>query len=139
MSPPKSTMSPPPQPTPDPTARQRAPKNNASSGPTLSGPTPLKPLRTRSPEDNRRGTRHPTGGAGLSGVGLAEVRIRGVEPVETVRPPTDLLSRAGASSLDHRLTMLFSRLRSNPAEPVRADEEPALRRLMTLPPPGRSR
>jgi arabinofuranan 3-O-arabinosyltransferase len=73
------------------------------------------------------------GWGGLSGVGLAEVRIPGVEVVETVRPPTDLLARAGASSADHRLSLLFTRLRSNPAEPVRGDEEPAMRRVVSLP------
>jgi arabinofuranan 3-O-arabinosyltransferase len=73
------------------------------------------------------------GKGGLSGVGFAEVRIPGVEIVETVRPPVDLLARAGASSNDHRLSLLFSRLRSNPAEPVRADEERSMRRLVTVP------
>lgn len=70
---------------------------------------------------------------GLSSVGFAEVRIDGVTVEELVRPPTDLLDRAGASSLDHRLSLLFTRLRSNPLEPVRTDEELAMRRLVTLP------
>ena len=59
---------------------------------------------------------------------------------ELVRPPTDLLDSAGASSLDHRLALLFTRLRSNPAEPVRTDEEtcdPA--GLRPARPPDRSR
>jgi len=71
---------------------------------------------------------------GVSGVGFAEVRIPGVAPVdELVRPPTDLLTWAGASSIDHRLVELFTRLRSNPAEPVRLDEEPQMKRLIELP------
>jgi arabinofuranan 3-O-arabinosyltransferase len=71
---------------------------------------------------------------GFSGVGFAEVTIPGVPPVEElVRPPTDLLGNAGASSIDHRLALLFTRLRSNPAEPVRTDEEVAIRRLFDLP------
>ena len=70
---------------------------------------------------------------GLSGVGFAEVRIPGVGIEELVRPPVDLLERAGASSLDHRLTWVLTRLRSNPAEPVRGDEEEAMRRLLALP------
>jgi arabinofuranan 3-O-arabinosyltransferase len=73
------------------------------------------------------------GRGGLSGIGFSEVRVPGVEVVETVRPPVDLLHQAAASSLDHRLSLLFSRLRSNPTEPVRADEERAMRRLITLP------
>lgn len=70
---------------------------------------------------------------GVSGAGFAEVRIPGVGIEDLVRLPTDLLDRAGASSLDHRLTVLATRLRSNPSEPVRTDEEPSLRRLFTLP------
>jgi arabinofuranan 3-O-arabinosyltransferase len=71
---------------------------------------------------------------GLSSVGFAEVTIPGVAPVEElVRPPTDLLDTAGTSSIDHRLALLFTRLRTNPAEPVRTDEEVALRRVFSLP------
>ncbi|MEJ5256232.1 MAG: alpha-(1-_3)-arabinofuranosyltransferase family protein [Acidimicrobiales bacterium] len=70
---------------------------------------------------------------GISGVGFAEVGIPGVRVDELVRPPVDLLQRAGSSSLDHRLTLLFTRLRSNPSEPVRTDEEPALARVVWLP------
>ncbi len=74
---------------------------------------------------------------GISGVGFAEVGLPGVRVDEVVRPPDDLLQRAGSSSLDHRLTLLFTRLRSNPSEPVRTDEEPALARAIRLP-TGRS-
>ncbi|HVN52645.1 MAG TPA: discoidin domain-containing protein, partial [Acidimicrobiales bacterium] len=71
---------------------------------------------------------------GVSGVGFAEVTIPGVAPVEElVRPPTDLLGWAGASSIDHPLVFVFTRLRSNPAEPVRLDEEPQMKRLIELP------
>ncbi len=67
---------------------------------------------------------------GVSGVGFAEVTIPGVSKVdELVRPPTDLLDQAGASSIDHPLVELFTRLRSNPAEPVRLDEEVRMNRL----------
>ncbi len=70
---------------------------------------------------------------GLSGVGFAEVRIPGVGIDDLIRPPVDLLRNAGASSIDHRFTMLFTRLRSNQAEPVRTDEEDAIRRIVDLP------
>jgi arabinofuranan 3-O-arabinosyltransferase len=70
---------------------------------------------------------------GFSGVGFAEVGIEGVRVDEVIRPPTDLLDRAGASSLGHRLAFVFTRLRSNPAEPVRLDEEPGMNRLLQLP------
>ena len=70
---------------------------------------------------------------GYSGVGFAEVGIDGVRVDEVIRPPIDLLSRAGASSIDHRLSFVFTRLRSNPAEPVRLDEEPGMNRLIDLP------
>ena len=71
---------------------------------------------------------------GLSAVGFAEVEIPGATPaLETVVPPTDLLSRAGRSSADHRLTFLFTRLRTNPAEAVRTDEETHLVRAVEVP------
>jgi len=70
---------------------------------------------------------------GVSGVGFAEVRLPGVDNEELVRVPSDLMTRAGVSSKDHRLVLLFTRLRSNPAEPVRTDEEVAIRRVFTLP------
>ncbi len=71
---------------------------------------------------------------GVSGVGFAEVKIPGVAPVdELVRPPTDLLTWAGTSSLSHRLVEVFTRLRSNPAEPVRLDEEVRMNRIIDLP------
>lgn len=70
---------------------------------------------------------------GLSGVGFAEVRIPGVGTEELVRPPVDLLDRVGEQADEHRLAYLFTRLRSNPAEPVRLDEEARLRRLLDLP------
>jgi arabinofuranan 3-O-arabinosyltransferase len=70
---------------------------------------------------------------GLSGVGFAEVRIPGVGVEDVIRPPVDLLDRAGPSSIGHRLTLLFTRLRSNQAEPVRTDEENAIRRAVDLP------
>jgi arabinofuranan 3-O-arabinosyltransferase len=70
---------------------------------------------------------------GFSSVGFAEVDVDGVRVEELIRPPTDLLDRAGTSSLDRRLGLLFTRLRSNPREPVRTDEEIALRRIVDLP------
>jgi arabinofuranan 3-O-arabinosyltransferase len=70
---------------------------------------------------------------GVSGVGFAEVRIPGVNIEELVRMPTDLLTKAGESSLAHNLTLLMTRMRSNPEEPVRTDEEVAIRRAFALP------
>jgi arabinofuranan 3-O-arabinosyltransferase len=70
---------------------------------------------------------------GVSAVGFAEVDVAGVRIEELIRPPTDLLDAAGADSLDHRLAYLFTRLRSNPSEPVRLDEEVAMRRILDLP------
>ncbi|MEX5633970.1 alpha-(1-_3)-arabinofuranosyltransferase domain-containing protein [Parafrankia sp. FMc2] len=75
---------------------------------------------------------------GLSGVGLAEVEIPGVDgrPMiaeEVLRLPTDTLDAAGADSLDHRLSLQLSRDRANPAEPFRSDPESTMRRTFTLP------
>lgn len=70
---------------------------------------------------------------GLSAVGFAEVEIPGVRAEELVRPPSDMVDRAGPSSIDHRLGYLFTRLRSNPSEPVRTDEEVSMARIMQVP------
>ena len=68
----------------------------------------------------------------FSAVGFAEVDL-GVRTEEQVRLPTDLLDAVGPRSADLPLTVLLSRLRANPAEPVRADEERSLRRAFSLP------
>ncbi len=70
---------------------------------------------------------------GLSPVGFAEIGLGDLTVDELVRPPTDLLDAAGADSIDHPLTYLFSRQRTNPAEPVRSDEEAAMARIIDLP------
>ncbi|CAI7975175.1 arabinofuranan 3-O-arabinosyltransferase [Frankia sp. Hr75.2] len=75
---------------------------------------------------------------GLSAVGFAEVEIPGTDgkPLtaeEVLRLPTDTLDAAGASSLDHRLSLQMSRDRANPAEPFRRDPEPTMARSFTLP------
>lgn len=61
-------------------------------------------------------------------VGFAEVRLGDVQVDEVVRLPTSLLDRAGAASLDHRLVIVMSRLRSE-----RSDEEIAIVRRFKLP------
>ena len=72
---------------------------------------------------------------GLTSEGFAEVRIGDASPTidQVIRPPTDLLDALGSSSLDHPLTFLFSRQRSTPTDPTRADEELSLLRELDLP------
>ncbi|MCX7620749.1 MAG: alpha-(1-_3)-arabinofuranosyltransferase, partial [Acidimicrobiales bacterium] len=70
---------------------------------------------------------------GLSGVGFAEIVIPGVQVREVIRPPVDLIERVGASSIDHRLSYLFTRQRSSPAEPVRGDPEARIERIFSVP------
>lgn len=71
---------------------------------------------------------------GISDVGIAELQIPGVEPVhEVVRPPLDLLDVLGSRSREHRLTYLFTRRASNPADVLAADEEPEMRRRIDSP------
>jgi len=71
--------------------------------------------------------------SGGSGVGLAEVRIPGVSMQEVVRLPTDLLSAAGAASLQHNLTIELTRLRANPQESYITDPELNISRTFSLP------
>jgi len=69
----------------------------------------------------------------LSAVGFAEVAIGGVAPAtESLRLPTDLLTKAGASSASHPLAILTHRLRSNGLYP-RTDPELSMRRTVILP------
>ncbi len=71
---------------------------------------------------------------GATAVGFAEVRIPGVQADETVALPQDLLRAAGPSSVNDRLTFLFTRLRSA-NKPPRSDIEPFLSRSFWLPTP----
>jgi arabinofuranan 3-O-arabinosyltransferase len=80
---------------------------------------------------------------GLTGVGFAEVSVgdeRGARPLgegpvqeELIHPPSLLLDEVGDRSSDHRLGYLFTRLRANPQEVVRSDEEPWLARAFDVP------
>jgi hypothetical protein len=75
---------------------------------------------------------------GLSAVGLADVKIPMADGQPAVaqdllRMPTDLLSTAGAGSLDHQLVLTMTRDRANPAEPFKEDTESTIDRVFTLP------
>lgn len=71
--------------------------------------------------------------AGVSAVGFAEVDLGGLRLEELIRPPVDIVEAVGDGLEDHRLTYVLARQRTNPAEPVRVDEEPALRRRLDVP------
>lgn len=75
---------------------------------------------------------------GLSSTGFAEVVIGDGSLVldELVRPPVDLLERAGDRP-GHPLALVLTRLRSAPTDIERLDEEVALARLLSLPAPRR--
>lgn len=73
------------------------------------------------------------GYGGINGVGFSEVRIPGVHLDQTVRLPTDLLSRVGTASLQHTLVLEMTRLRYDPSARYRQDEELDLARTVTLP------
>lgn len=68
-----------------------------------------------------------------NGVGFSEVRVGGARVDELLRLPTDLLRAVGSSDLAHRLTILMTRLQTNPAEPFTGDPEPSISRTFTLP------
>ncbi len=74
---------------------------------------------------------------GISGVGFAEIDLDGRTMAEVVRPPTDLLDAVARRAADHRVVVLLSRLRSNPAEPVVRSDELQLLRVVDLPVPLR--
>jgi arabinofuranan 3-O-arabinosyltransferase len=71
---------------------------------------------------------------GVSDVGIAELRIPGVAPVqETIRPPVDLLRLAGPDSLARALTYAFARRASTIDEALGKPEEIQLRRWVEGP------
>ena len=80
---------------------------------------------------------HPKDKQTGNGVGFAEVRIGSAPHPPTVdellRLPTDLLDEAGPASQQHRLSLVMTRDRANPAEPFTADPEQSLARTFTLP------
>ena len=64
---------------------------------------------------------------GLDSVGFAEIDVAGRRGDEHIRLPLDLPTGA-----DRPLSVVLERLRSDPAERVRRDEEPSMRRIWTL-------
>jgi arabinofuranan 3-O-arabinosyltransferase len=70
---------------------------------------------------------------GLTSVGLAELAIPGVTADEVVRVPTTVLAAAADGDADHRVSVVLTRLRSDPSARGRSDEELALRRVLALP------
>ncbi len=70
---------------------------------------------------------------GLSGVGFTEVSVADIVMEEIIVVPPTLLDAVGQASIDHRLDIVLTRLRTDPALAVRGDEEPALRRAFDLP------
>jgi len=71
--------------------------------------------------------------AGVAPVGFAEVDL-GLGPVlEVIRTPRALLDRLGGDMGDHRLSVVLTRERSNPREPVRTDPELRMVRAVPLP------
>jgi hypothetical protein len=82
-------------------------------------------------DETNVGTRFSYGGT--SAVGFAEVRIDDQHVDEVVRLPVDLPRAVAGESLDHRLVIMMTRLRADPAEVERSDEEPTLIRLFEVP------
>jgi arabinofuranan 3-O-arabinosyltransferase len=72
---------------------------------------------------------------GQAGVGFAEVGVGDLRIRELIRPPVDLLEAAGPASAANRLSYVFTRLRSNPSEPVRTDTEVDMTRIVDVPTP----
>jgi arabinofuranan 3-O-arabinosyltransferase len=74
----------------------------------------------------------PPIGPAIGGVGFAEVDVGLGPTTEFIRPPLDGLD-ATASTPDTPLTMVFTRLRTDPTDRWRSDPEPELRRRFELP------
>ncbi len=71
--------------------------------------------------------------AGVAPVGFAEIDL-GLGPVlEVIRTPRALLDRVGDKLDNHHLSVVLTRERSNPREPVRTDPELHMVRAVPLP------
>ena len=70
---------------------------------------------------------------GWSTAGIRELRVPGVTMEEQIVVPRDLLATLGTSSSASPLSVVLTRLRADAGEPFRADPEPRLVRVLTLP------
>ena len=71
--------------------------------------------------------------SGVSPVGFAEVVMGDADPViESLRTPIGFVETVGADLDDHDLSVVLTRERSNPQEPVRTDPEPEMRRSVAV-------
>jgi len=72
---------------------------------------------------------------GVSPVGFAEVRLgKATDPIlEMIRTPVAFVGGIGADLDRHDLSVVLTRERSDPAEPVRSDPERAMLRLVSIP------
>ena len=69
----------------------------------------------------------------IAPVGFAEIDL-GLGPVlEVIRTPRALLDRIGGDLADHRVSVVLTRERSDPREPVRTDPELQMARAVPLP------
>ena len=74
-------------------------------------------------------------GTASSSVGFSEIEIPGVDVEEWTVLPTAVLGLLSTNAANAPLAFILSRERANPAEPVRADPELSMRRLVDLPAP----
>ena len=70
---------------------------------------------------------------GIDPVGFAEVDLGLGEVAEVIRTPRALVDRLGDDLSRHSLTVVLTRERSDPREPVRVDPEPRMVRAVPLP------
>lgn len=70
--------------------------------------------------------------ARANAVGFAELSLGSQRIEEVVRPPLDLLARTNGG-IGHRLDVVLTRLRYEPGEPGRQDQELTLRRSLDIP------
>ncbi|MGI8664246.1 MAG: alpha-(1-_3)-arabinofuranosyltransferase domain-containing protein [Acidimicrobiales bacterium] len=107
--------------------------SSEASGETISFPRRTFSRLSIEILDDSAGRRPRYGG--LTSEGFAEVAIGDDSPVldEVIRAPTDLLATLGQDSSRHPLSFLFTRQRITPSDPTRRDEEPELRRALSVP------
>ena len=116
----------------DPITVELGPQSRTTAGEVIAfGRRTFSTMRVRIDRTNRTTGAKPSP-VGSSLVGFAEIRVGNVRTTQIVSMPTDLLSHAGGSSINDRLTFIMTRDRVAPIPP-RSDPEPYLIRQFSLP------
>jgi arabinofuranan 3-O-arabinosyltransferase len=111
---------------------RRAPGQTIALG-EVAGPTELVELEVATTDVGRRASYAGVGPVGIAELGFGAGGPDALRLDEVVVLPTDLIDAAGPASLDRELAIVLTRLRHDPYDRWRDDEERAVVRQFELP------